>query len=151
MDHGTIQQVGPPVDIYTKPANRFVSDFIGRSNFLTCAVEGRDRLRIADTLVAYPIPDDLAAKKTAQLSFRPHDVTVRGASYVPPRDFSGLTLRARLSFETFMGTAFQIEAATPAGDAILAEIGVDERNRLNLRPGKEILLTIPSDRILLFT
>lgn len=34
MDHGTIQQIGTPQDIYNEPKNRFVANFIGESNIL---------------------------------------------------------------------------------------------------------------------
>jgi len=34
MDKGEISQIGTPKDIYEKPANKFVADFIGISNFL---------------------------------------------------------------------------------------------------------------------
>ncbi len=34
MDSGNIVQIGPPEEIYTKPANRFVADFIGTTNFI---------------------------------------------------------------------------------------------------------------------
>jgi iron(III) transport system ATP-binding protein len=40
---GKIQQVGTPKEIYTKPATRFVADFIGFENLLTATVsEARD-------------------------------------------------------------------------------------------------------------
>ncbi len=32
MDHGRIQQIGTPMDIYNEPQNAFVADFIGESN-----------------------------------------------------------------------------------------------------------------------
>ncbi len=32
MNHGNIQQIGTPVDIYNEPQNAFVADFIGESN-----------------------------------------------------------------------------------------------------------------------
>ncbi len=35
MDLGLVQQVGPPRQIYEHPANRFVADFIGETNFLS--------------------------------------------------------------------------------------------------------------------
>jgi spermidine/putrescine transport system ATP-binding protein len=38
MSKGKILQVGSPWDIYDKPAERFVADFIGESNFLTASV-----------------------------------------------------------------------------------------------------------------
>ena len=34
MNHGVIQQVGSPTDIYTEPENAFVADFIGESNII---------------------------------------------------------------------------------------------------------------------
>ena len=34
MNHGNIQQIGTPVDIYNEPENAFVADFIGESNII---------------------------------------------------------------------------------------------------------------------
>ncbi len=34
MDHGIIQQIGTPEDIYNEPKNRFVANFIGESNII---------------------------------------------------------------------------------------------------------------------
>lgn len=34
MNHGNIQQIGTPVDIYNEPVNAFVADFIGESNIM---------------------------------------------------------------------------------------------------------------------
>jgi spermidine/putrescine transport system ATP-binding protein len=39
MHQGRVLQVGQPVEIYEDPANRFVADFIGESNFLEGTVE----------------------------------------------------------------------------------------------------------------
>ena len=33
-NHGVIQQVGSPTDIYNEPVNAFVADFIGESNII---------------------------------------------------------------------------------------------------------------------
>ena len=40
MNHGVIEQVGSPTDIYREPASVFVADFIGTMNFLTAEVAG---------------------------------------------------------------------------------------------------------------
>jgi spermidine/putrescine transport system ATP-binding protein len=40
MSAGRILQVGTPRDIYDRPAERFVADFIGESNFLAAEVVG---------------------------------------------------------------------------------------------------------------
>jgi spermidine/putrescine ABC transporter ATP-binding subunit len=38
LDRGVLQQVGPPLDVYRRPANQFVADFIGESNLLVGSV-----------------------------------------------------------------------------------------------------------------
>jgi spermidine/putrescine transport system ATP-binding protein len=40
MSEGRILQIGSPDDIYERPRNRFVADFIGQTNFLTGNVTG---------------------------------------------------------------------------------------------------------------
>jgi spermidine/putrescine ABC transporter ATP-binding subunit len=42
LDHGVLQQIGPPLELYRHPASRFVADFIGESNLLEGAVTGAD-------------------------------------------------------------------------------------------------------------
>ena len=42
MDHGTVQQVGRPEDIYDRPANEFVARFLGKTNALQGEVITRD-------------------------------------------------------------------------------------------------------------
>lgn len=38
MNQGQVQQLGGAEEIYERPVNRFVADFIGESNFLPCQV-----------------------------------------------------------------------------------------------------------------
>ena len=42
MNQGNIMQIGKPEEIYRRPANPFVANFIGVSNFIDCAVDGQD-------------------------------------------------------------------------------------------------------------
>ena len=39
MDHGKIVQVGTPMEIYNKPACKFVAEFIGSANLLNCTIK----------------------------------------------------------------------------------------------------------------
>ena len=43
MNHGVIQQVGSPTDIYNEPENAFVADFIGESNIIDGVSSGISR------------------------------------------------------------------------------------------------------------
>lgn len=42
MKDGRIQQQGDPTELYERPVNRFVADFIGTSNFIPATVKGFD-------------------------------------------------------------------------------------------------------------
>jgi ABC-type Fe3+/spermidine/putrescine transport system ATPase subunit len=48
INHGRIEQVGAPVELYDRPVNRFVASFVGESNFLDATAIGVD----ADMVVA---------------------------------------------------------------------------------------------------
>ncbi len=66
MNHGVIEQVGTPQELYHNPKTRFVASFIGSPamNFLPCRIESQaDQLsvRISDGMV-FPVPP----KRTAQ-------------------------------------------------------------------------------------
>jgi len=66
MNHGRIEQIGTPNDLYHHPATRFVAGFIGSPamNFLPCRLEevdGQLNLRLTDRL-ALPLPPARAAR-----------------------------------------------------------------------------------------
>jgi spermidine/putrescine transport system ATP-binding protein len=54
MSKGQIQQLGAPLDIYERPVNRFVADFIGDTNFVEASIDGREgqflQCRVAEGL-----------------------------------------------------------------------------------------------------
>jgi iron(III) transport system ATP-binding protein len=47
MSAGEVQQIGTPEEIYRKPANRFVAEFVGRVNLLTGTASGWEAGRLA--------------------------------------------------------------------------------------------------------
>jgi iron(III) transport system ATP-binding protein len=80
MDHGIVQQVGKPLEIYDKPANRFVFSFIGLSNFIDVDITGTEARIPAGTsgatgpglLASRLAPMDLGPR--AFLACRPSDI-----------------------------------------------------------------------------
>jgi spermidine/putrescine transport system ATP-binding protein len=57
MNHGVIEQLGHPSDLYDSPATTFVSNFLGQSNLVKAEVVGRD----GDTIVVDAHGSRLAA------------------------------------------------------------------------------------------
>jgi multiple sugar transport system ATP-binding protein len=69
MNHGRIEQIGTPNELYHRPATRFVASFIGSPamNFVPCRLEdvgGRLHVRLTDRL-AFPLPPARAARYQA--------------------------------------------------------------------------------------
>src|SRR3546814_20881063 len=53
MDHGVIEQIGTPEEIYMAPRSTFVSDFVGETNSVPISVSG-GRALFFDRAIAVP-------------------------------------------------------------------------------------------------
>ncbi len=107
MDAGSIQQVGTPREIHTRPTNQFVAGFVGYNNFIPARVlEQR-----ADALVVRPLPDG-PALRCAPAAFGPPDgqvvLAARGSSFelsATPFADADNTLTGRVTAELYLGSA----------------------------------------------
>ena len=86
LDHGRIEQVGPPEELYDAPANRFVAGFIGAPamNFITAAIEasegGEPQVRFG------PVPAGrLDVRRAVTLGVRPEHLYITAADEAVPR------------------------------------------------------------------
>jgi iron(III) transport system ATP-binding protein len=46
MHDGHVEQIGTPIEVYARPANRFVADFIGKANFVAARVKGEHAIEV---------------------------------------------------------------------------------------------------------
>ena len=78
MNHGIIEQVGTPLEIYREPATAFVADFIGTLNFVggTMAEPGRVRLGQAELACD---TGTFPAGTEVTIALRPEDIVAQGA------------------------------------------------------------------------
>ncbi len=83
FNEGRIQQVGTPMDLYEKPANLFVANFLGTANILDGRVIGSGANRTFEVTGAgsIPIPPGTDVPAGAKLVFRPQYATI---GYVQP-------------------------------------------------------------------
>ncbi|MFM8767633.1 MAG: putative 2-aminoethylphosphonate ABC transporter ATP-binding protein [Rubrivivax sp.] len=78
MNHGVIEQVGTPEQVYREPASPFVADFVGRVNVLQAAVDGGGGLQVGDAWVLTGEQvTTLTPGSQIQVYLRPEDVLVR--------------------------------------------------------------------------
>jgi len=86
MHEGRLQQVGPPLELYDRPANRFVASFMGSPsmNLLDCVVTDESRLRIVGegSEIQCNLPATLSSQlvgrigETVAIGIRPEDVSL---------------------------------------------------------------------------
>jgi multiple sugar transport system ATP-binding protein len=88
---GHIEQVGTPLDLYNRPANRFVAGFIGspKMNFLNATVEGADSssaaIDVGGGRVVLPrAASGVSAGQKVEFGVRPEHITVtNGGGRIP--------------------------------------------------------------------
>ncbi len=76
MSDGLVRQVGSPREIYDRPRNRFVAEFIGQGNFIPVTVErveaGEARCRTDfGAVLRVPVEGEIPAGARATLAIRP--------------------------------------------------------------------------------
>lgn len=71
MNHGRIEQLAPPREIYERPATRFVADFIGASSVLRGRAVASDRIELAGGFVLRIDTVPLSVGASVELDHRP--------------------------------------------------------------------------------
>ncbi len=117
MNAGRVEQTGTPEDIYERPASRFVTEFIGESNFLPGEIretEGPDATFAADCGLTFRIgaPPVVGPGRRGAVAIRPEAIVLLGpgAPGVPGATVVDATVRTA----TYLG-AFRKYRVTTAG------------------------------------
>jgi iron(III) transport system ATP-binding protein len=148
MNHGVIEQVGTPQDIYRAPATAFVADFVGHMNFLPARIGEEGQVRIGGVA----LQADLAGTKApsgaeVMVCLRPEDVQVRG---LQPRQSN--VLQAEITDLEFLGSFCRAELRLDAADnlELAADFSINAMRDLNLVVGMSIPVALPPDRLRVF-
>ena len=142
MNSGRIQQLAPPKEVYRRPANRFVAEFIGgpSMNLLTGSLaDGQFHADVGGLSIR--VPDALADAATADpltLGVRPESVQIVDS----PDDY---TFEATVDVVELMGNV-QIVHVSLDGTEFLAEVDPD----LDVSQGDSLLLRLPPEKVDLF-
>jgi iron(III) transport system ATP-binding protein len=143
LDQGVIQQIGTPVELFDRPANRFVAQFVGSVNLFEGAIQ-RDgsgaRFRSAD-LGEVPLPAALEAapSERVELAFRPHAVRFEHAQG------DALSLTGVVEGGEFLGEFMRYEVRV--GRALVIADQPHLRGGETLPRGTSVPLAIPAREI----
>ena len=146
MNHGVIEQVGTPMEIYRHPATAFVADFIGKMNFADGAVAAQGRVRLGEVELACDT-GSLNAGQTVQIAVRPEDIVARGVSTGDVNAFA-----AKVEDLEFLGSSLRVDLGGAAldGQTLTADLSVNLMRELALEPGHDVTVRIPPERIRLY-
>jgi len=139
MNRGKVQQIDTPIEIYRRPANRFVASFIGVSNILsgTLTRNGSTARVLTPTGIVLNVetnPPD--ADGEVSVLIRPEDLEVAAGQEGDNRPW----LAASLDQVVFVGSELHIHAALSDGMKVVA---LDRRARASIAqwtPGQAVRL-----------
>ncbi len=137
MSNAQVQQVGPPLDIYRRPANRFVADFIGTSNLLAGRVADGGQVSVAGQGFAVARGGDgLAAGSEVVVLVRPEDVHVLPGHREGPNRLPGT-----VDFIRDIGATVEI-IADCAGEKVISMMTPKDRPAVEV--GAEVTIDFPA-------
>jgi spermidine/putrescine transport system ATP-binding protein len=105
MNHGRIEQLGPPQELYERPVNAFVAGFLGISNLLPGAVEGPDTVRLESGDVVHARVGERTG--AVAVGVRPEKISLAPGA---ENELAGTVLET-----AYVGVATQMVVKTAAG------------------------------------
>ena len=149
MREGKIVQIGSPRDVYERPENKFVADFVGLTNFVDAVVEGPGETENfyhvssgLGSLCVYSI-DTLRKGDVVLVSVRPEDIEL---SEMRPTGIN--VVEGKIDFKVFLGEFIDFQVRV--GDRqLLARVHPSLKTEIGgaiyLRMNPEKCISIKSD------
>ena len=140
MDHGVIQQVGTPLELFDEPANRFVAGFVGSVNLFEGELRADDRF-MSPALGELAVPAGVAprAPGPACLAFRPQAVSLDVA---PARRDGGLDFDGTVTAAAFQGDSVRYEVRVGEANVVVEQ--PHRRGASGWNDGAAVRLSIPA-------
>jgi ABC-type sugar transport system ATPase subunit len=145
MNHGRVEQVGAPLELYRNPCNLFVAGFIGspRMNFIKGQVrsvdEGSATISFAGAeAIVKDASGSLATGDEITLGVRPEHIAVEGAGIIP--------LEGRIDAVERLGEASYVYMKLAGGD----DVTIRSSGDIQAAPGERFTAHIPAHALHVF-
>jgi len=147
MNHGVIEQVGTPAEIYQRPATVFVADFIGAMNFMPGEVVEKDKVRLGDVVLTCRTNGHLAGQPVT-VAIRPEDLNAQ--------DIAGATenlVELTVSNLEFLGSFYRAQLGSEdiAGTVVEADFSMNLVRRKNVTLGDRLSVYFPPDHLIVYS
>ena len=147
MNGGRLAQLGSPRDLYDRPADAFVADFIGEMNLLPGTVQavsgGICTVAVDGGAAAGTTSQQIAVGGPARVAVRPEHVTLS------PANGTVEGLHGRLAEIVFNGASTAMLMELPGGAMLRADVG-SRSGPAALRPGDAVSATWRAEDAIVF-
>ena len=147
MNHGRIEQLGTPSEVYHQPATAFVADFIGEANLLEAELvesSGHVRARLSGGIEVQLGGGRRAAVAgqggNVSVSIRPEKVHV---SKTPPGVANSFP--ARVVEELFQGASDRLKLELAGGLQLTAVVANESAHRESIHVGEQVWCVLHAD------
>ncbi|WP_172580685.1 ABC transporter ATP-binding protein [Vibrio harveyi] len=136
FNHGEVQQLAPPTELYESPSNAFVAQFIGENNQLTGIVNTLDDARCQvqvgkAAFNAKPVRVTERGQHTT-LSIRPEKIILQSDGDQCDNQVSGI-----LRELVYHGDHYRLVVDVETVGALVVKVPNDNRTHLSLTPGAQ--------------
>ena len=139
MNKGAILQVGSPNDIYDRPAERFVADFIGDTNFLTAEVlesgNGQSVLKLPSGKTVESTQSQVDINGQVNIAIRPEHATLI-------EDTDGADLQGTVTNVMYSGTDSQFHIKLASEHEFVAKVQNSGSARRDWKIGQAVGIMI---------
>jgi iron(III) transport system ATP-binding protein len=148
MNHGVVEQVGPPHEIYTRPRSPFVARFVGQMNFIPARAGARAGwVRVGGVELRHRPTEPLPAGSAVTLAIRPEEIVVGPAAHAGE---NGMLTRIRAV--QFLGPFTRLTLALSGdGETTLeCDVAANAFAELGASEGAELPLALRADALRVF-
>jgi multiple sugar transport system ATP-binding protein len=151
MNQGVIEQLGPPQEVYDRPASVFVADFIGSPSMNFLPFEGgypvgADTVRVGEAVLPVPALREDASGQTLLFGVRPEHVRLSPPPALRAGTGEVSALRAEVLGSEYLGINQIVTCRTTQGATLRAKVGVD----VPAQRGDQVGLAFDASQVSLF-
>ena len=144
MNHGSIEQVGTPQEIYQRPNSAFVANFVGTMNMMPCFVSSEEYVEMIGVQLECKCDPSLVGKK-ARIAIRPEDVIIRDIQDGDPNSFDVIVDEIE-----FLGSFARTSLSNGRGLTLTAEFSMNAMRDFKLKVGKAVKIVLPVKHLHIF-
>ena len=148
MQEGRVAQRGTPAEVYHRPANRYVAEFVGDTSVLDATVLDvtGDKIRVETEAGAFEASGmSVRAGDKVLAVIRPEAIKIIASSRVAAS--ASNVLRATVEAATFRGGDLLVEFRAQSGGRVHASVASTAPEAADIVPGNTVALELPANAL----